>query len=84
VYVPARARPDLGLPDDMIVRFDPAGNLSARLVPAPGEPGQFASALKGLAVAPDGSLYVTTRVDGGSSSTSTRREHDCRCSTRAS
>jgi hypothetical protein len=65
VYVPARARPDLGLPDDMIVRFDPAGNLSARLVPAPGEPGQFASALKGLAVAPDGSLYVTTRVDEG-------------------
>jgi hypothetical protein len=46
--------------DDTVVRFDKSGNVTARLVPLPGKPGQVTIGLGGIAVAPDGSIYVIT------------------------
>ena len=58
VYVTTRARPELGLPDDMVVRFDPAGNVTGRFAPDPGRANQFANALQALAVQDDGTVWV--------------------------
>lgn len=60
VYVTSRARPELGLPDDMVVRFDPAGNVTGRFAPDPGNPGTFANDLVALAVQDDGTVWVAT------------------------
>lgn len=49
VYLTSRARPDLGLPDDHVARFDAAGNLTGRFVPDPGHPDAFGNGLVGLA-----------------------------------
>ncbi len=58
VYVTSRARPERGLPDDMVVRYDPAGTLTGRFAPDPGNANQFANALQALAVGDDGTVWV--------------------------
>jgi hypothetical protein len=58
VFVTSRG--SSGHPDDQIVRFDPQGAVTGRFTPLPGRPGATASALRGLALVPDGSMWVTT------------------------
>ena len=60
VYVTSRAQPAVGIPDDVVVRFDPAGNLTGRFAPDPGRPGEFSNTLPGLAVQDDGTVWVAT------------------------
>ena len=60
VYVTSRAQPSLGIPDDVVVRFDPAGNVTGRFAPDPGNPGTFANDLVALAVQDDGTVWVAT------------------------
>lgn len=59
-FLTSRARPGDGVPDDVVVKFDPDGRLAGRFAPLAGRPGQTANALRGLALAPDGSVYVST------------------------
>jgi hypothetical protein len=42
----------------MVVRFDPAGNVTGRFAPDPGRANQFANALQALAVQDDGTVWV--------------------------
>ena len=67
VYVTSRAQPAVGIPDDVVVRFDPAGNLTGRFAPDPGRPGEFSNTLPGLAVQDDGTVWVATRTRAGPS-----------------
>src|SRR5205807_2204483 len=60
VYVTARADRADGLPDDTVVRFDPAGALALRFAPVPGQPAGGGNGLRGVAVASDGSIWVGT------------------------
>lgn len=54
----ATTRACCGSADAQIVRFNPAGQVTARLTPQPGSGGN--AFLPGLALAPDGSIYVLT------------------------
>jgi len=60
VFVTSRARPGEGVPDDVVVRFNAAGELTARFAPFPGDRGQVGNDLAALALAPDGSIWVGT------------------------
>lgn len=60
VFVTSRARPGEGVPDDVVVRFNPAGEVTARFALFPGDRGQTGNDLAGLALAPDGSIWVGT------------------------
>jgi hypothetical protein len=60
VYVTSRADPTNGINDDVVVRFSPQGDVTGRWAPLPGHPGAGDSALSGIAVAADGSMYVLT------------------------
>ena len=62
VYIASRAVPNQGIRDDVIVKFNPAGEVVARLAPVPGKPGQLGTSLRGIALAPDGSIYAATDV----------------------
>jgi hypothetical protein len=62
VYLASRAVPEVGIRDDVIVKFNPAGEVTARFAPVPAKPGQFGTSLRGLALAPDGSIYAATDV----------------------
>ena len=53
-----------GGPPDEVLRIDPGGTIAARFALAPGESSGFESELGGLALAPDGSIWVTTPLDG--------------------
>jgi hypothetical protein len=64
VFVTSRARPGDGVPDDVIVKFDPAGQVVARFAPFPGDRGQVTNDLAALALAPDGSIWVGTEKLG--------------------
>lgn len=60
VFVTSRARPGDGVPNDVVVKFNPAGEVVARFAPFPGNPGQTGNDLAAVAVASDGSLWVGT------------------------
>jgi len=53
-----------GGPADEVLRIDPGGTITARFALAPGESSGFETELGGLALAPDGSIWVTTPLDG--------------------
>ena len=57
-------RPCLGPPPDEVLRIDPGGTITARFALAPEESSGFETELGGLALAPDGSIWVTTPLDG--------------------
>jgi hypothetical protein len=61
VFVTSRADVGAGVADDVIVKFNPQGQVVARFAPFPGERGQTGNDLSAVAVAPDGSLWVATR-----------------------
>jgi hypothetical protein len=73
VFVTSRASPSDGIADDVVVKFDPAGQVAARFAPFPGDPGRVSSNLTALGIAADGSLWVGTEkskepivhLDGG-------------------
>src|SRR5450759_3316959 len=60
VFVTSRCVPNAGVKDDQVVRFKAQGEVTARWSPLPGQCGSFASSLRGVTVAPDGSVYVLT------------------------
>ena len=51
-------------PPDEVLRIDPGGTITARFALAPEESSGFETELGGLALAPDGSIWVTTPLDG--------------------
>ena len=53
-----------GGPPDEVLRIDPGGTITARFALAPEESSGFETELGGLALAPDGSIWVTTPLDG--------------------
>lgn len=53
-----------GGPVDEVLRIDPGGAVTARFALARDESAKFESELGGLALAPDGSIWVTTPLDG--------------------
>jgi hypothetical protein len=59
VYVTSQANPAGGVRDDSVVKLAPGGALLGRFVPFPGAHAA-ASVLRGIAVAADGTLWVTT------------------------
>jgi len=60
VFVTSRARRGEGVPDDVVVKFDAAGQVTARFAPFPGDRGQVGNDLDGVALASDGSIFVGT------------------------
>ena len=60
VYVASSAYPEKGIPDDVVMRLNPAGQVTAQWAPDPGGPKQ---SLRGIAVAPDGSVWVTADLN---------------------
>lgn len=59
VYVTSRANPSGGVRNDSVVKLAPNGGLLGRFVPLPGATSST-TVLRGIAVAADGSLWVTT------------------------
>ncbi len=60
VYLTSRANSSVGVTDDVVVKFSPAGAVLARFAPAPGKPGATDNSLRGTAVDADGSIWVLT------------------------
>ena len=56
VYVASGANKAQGIQDDVVMRLNPAGQVTGEWAPDPGGP---TNALRGIAVEPDGSVWVT-------------------------
>ncbi|HZT94514.1 MAG TPA: carboxypeptidase regulatory-like domain-containing protein [Gaiellaceae bacterium] len=56
VYVASSANRAQGIQDDVVMRLNPAGQVTGQWAPDPGGP---TNSLRGIAVAPDGSVWVT-------------------------
>jgi carboxypeptidase family protein/Regulator of Chromosome Condensation (RCC1) repeat protein len=56
VYVASSANKSNGIPDDVVMRLNPSGQVTGEWAPDPGGP---TNRLHGIAVGPDGSVWVT-------------------------